>query len=305
MNFALACVGHTSENSSVQPNRVHPTRRDFALAGAAALGSAGLLQSATLTANQVIERIQKNLGVPWKTPTRDIFKAGDPETPVTGIATTVMSTLAILQRAAKAGKNLVITHEPTFWSDGDGTKEIEEDAVYRFKADFIRKNKMVVWRFHDHWHARKPDAMLVGMAQDLGWTEPLDDSLRLYRVAPTTLGTLAADLQKLLKFRVIRVIGDPATKISKGAINVGSTSLQVVMKLVPEVDVFIAGEPREWEGPEYVQDAVAAGQKKGMIIIGHQVSEDPGMRLCAEWLKTLVPEVPVEWIPTPDPFSRG
>jgi putative NIF3 family GTP cyclohydrolase 1 type 2 len=289
----------------VQPNRVHPTRRDFALAGAAALGSAGLLQSATLTANQVIERIQKNLGVPWKTPTRDIFKAGDPETPVTGIATTVMSTLAILQRAAKAGKNLVITHEPTFWSDGDGTKEIEEDAVYRFKADFIRKNKMVVWRFHDHWHARKPDAMLVGMAQDLGWTEPLDDSLRLYRVAPTTLGTLAADLQKLLKFRVIRVIGDPATKISKGAINVGSTSLQVVMKLVPEVDVFIAGEPREWEGPEYVQDAVAAGQKKGMIIIGHQVSEDPGMRLCAEWLKTLVPEVPVEWIPTPDPFSRG
>ncbi len=285
---------------------MNPTRREFALAAAgAAVSVEASAQSGKLTANQIVDRIQKNLGVPWKTPTRDIFKAGDPETAVTGIATTVMSTLAILQRAAKAGKNLVITHEPTFWSDADTTRELEDDVVYRVKADFIKKNNLVVWRFHDHWHARKPDAMLVGLAQDLRWKDAVDDSMRVYRFPETTLGALAKDLETRLKFRALRVIGDPATKISKGAINVGSTSQQVVVKLMPEVDVFIAGEPREWEGPEYVQDAVAAGQKKGMIIIGHQVSEDPGMRLCADWLKTLVPEVPVEWIPTPDPFNIG
>jgi len=283
-----------------------PTRREFGLMGTAAITAAALPgQAGKITAAQVIERIQRNVGVPWNPQTRDVFKAGDPGTAVTGIATTVMSTLSILQRAARAGRNLVITHEPTFWSDSDATREIGDDEVFRIKSDFIRKNNMVVWRFHDHWHARKPDAMLVGLAQDLRWTDALDDSKRVYRFGPTTLGELAADMQNRLKFRVIRMIGDPATKVAKGAINVGSTSLQVVMKLLPEVDVFVAGEPREWEGPEYAQDAVAAGQKKGMIIIGHQVSEDPGMRLCAEWVRSFVAEVPVEWIPTADPFSRG
>ncbi len=282
-----------------------PTRREFALATGTLLGTAAFAQQGKLTANDVVDRIQKNLGVPWNPQTRDIFKAGNPATPVTGIATTVMSTLSILQRAAKAGKNLVITHEPTFWSDADTTKDLESDAVYQFKADFIKKNNLVVWRFHDHWHARKPDAMLVGLAQDLRWKDAVDDTKRVYRFPETTLGAMVKDMETRLHYRTLRVIGDPATKLSKGAINVGSTSQQVVVKLMPEVDVFIAGEPREWEGPEYVQDAVAAGQKKAMIIIGHQVSEDPGMRLCADWLKTLVPEVPVEWIPTPDPFNIG
>ena len=41
-----------------------------------------------------------------------------------------------------------------------------------------------------------------------------------------------------------------------------------------------------------------------MILVGHWVSEDQGMRLCADWLKTFVTEVPVAWIPAGDPFWR-
>jgi putative NIF3 family GTP cyclohydrolase 1 type 2 len=287
------------------------TRRDFALGAAVASVTANpaRAQGGKITAQEIIGRIQKQLAestppVPWKTPTRDVFKAGNPDTPVTGIATTVMSTLSILQRASKDGKNLVITHEPTFWSDSDSTQELVDDAVYQQKASFIKENNMVIWRFHDHWHARRPDAMLVGLAQSLGWTNAADDSGRVYNVNPTTLGAMVKDMEMRLKFRAMRVIGDPEIKIGRAAINVGSTSLQVVLKLLPDVDVFIAGEPREWEGPEYVQDAVAAGQKKAMIIIGHQNSEDPGMRLCADWLKGFITEVPVGWIPTADPFHR-
>jgi putative NIF3 family GTP cyclohydrolase 1 type 2 len=215
-----------------------------------------------------------------------------------------MSTYSILERAAKAGKNLIITHEPTFWSDADTTAELALDAVYQQKTEFIKKNNLVIWRFHDHWHARRPDAMLVGLAQDLGWGVALDDSQRVYNIKPSTLGAMVKDMQSRLHYRALRVIGDPNLRISKGAINVGSTSQQIVLKLLPEVDVFVAGEPREWEGPEYAQDLVAAGHRKAMIIIGHQNSEDPGMRLCADWLKTFVTEVPVEWIPTSDPFWR-
>ena len=85
-------------------------------------GAAGLLAAdSPLTVGQVIERIQKNLGVPWRTPTVDTLKAGTPDTPVQGIATTMMATFDVLQRAAKAGRNFVITHEPTFYNHEDTT----------------------------------------------------------------------------------------------------------------------------------------------------------------------------------------
>ncbi|MEP6905024.1 MAG: hypothetical protein ABI875_03015 [Gemmatimonadales bacterium] len=66
------------------------------------------------TAAEVIERIKKNVGVPWPESTVDTFKAGDPGTAVTGIAVTMMATLELLERAAAKGDNLIITHEPTF-----------------------------------------------------------------------------------------------------------------------------------------------------------------------------------------------
>jgi hypothetical protein len=39
-----------------------------------------------------------------------------------------------------------------------------------------------------------------------------------------------------------------------------------------------------------ILDAAADGQKKGMILLGHMMSEDWGMREVAEWLRPLVPE---------------
>jgi hypothetical protein len=56
-------------------------------------------------------------------------------------------------------------------------------------------------------------------------------------------------------------------------------------------------------GSECAFDANTAGERKGMILVGHWVSEDQGMRLCADWLKTFIQEV-VEWIPAGDPFWR-
>ena len=49
-----------------------------------------------ITANEVIERIKNNLGVPWKNETVDTFKSGDPNAKVTGIATTMMATFDVV-----------------------------------------------------------------------------------------------------------------------------------------------------------------------------------------------------------------
>jgi len=67
------------------------------------------------TAREIIGRIQEQVGLSWSDQTVDTFKAGDPDGPVTGVAVTMMATLDVLQRAAAAGHNLVITHEPRFY----------------------------------------------------------------------------------------------------------------------------------------------------------------------------------------------
>jgi hypothetical protein len=63
------------------------------------------------------------------------------------------------------------------------------------------------------------------------------------------------------------------------------------------------GEDHEWETIEYGVDAVTAGLLKGLIVLGHVPSEQSGMERVARWLQTFISEIPVELIPTADPFS--
>src|SRR5260370_21746924 len=68
------------------------------------------------------------------------------------------------------------------------------------------------------------------------------------------------------------------------------------------VEVLLVGETREWETVEYAADAVTEGKRKALIIIGHVPSEQAGMEEGARWLKTVVKKVPVEIVPTKQPF---
>ncbi|MGO9260897.1 MAG: Nif3-like dinuclear metal center hexameric protein [Bryobacteraceae bacterium] len=257
-----------------------------------------------MTANEVVERIKKNLGVPWNERTyRDTFKAGSPDAEVKGIATTFMSTLDQLQRSHAAGMNMVVTHEPTFWSDTDTVTDLTGDPIYQFKVDFCDRNHMVVWRFHDHWHARRPDMEWVGLARALGWEgRETGPNQHRYTLLPTTLGALAADVQRHMNARALRVVGDPNAKISTIALGVGYN----IPRISPDVDVVMGGESPEAGGAlddtEYVLDAAALGMHKGQIILGHSVSEEPGMEDCATWLRTFITEVPIQWIRAGEPF---
>jgi putative NIF3 family GTP cyclohydrolase 1 type 2 len=275
-----------------------PSRREFlALAGAGAMRA----QSGALTARQVIERIQKNVGVPWRAQTVDTFKAGNPDTPVKGIATTVMATFDVIQRASAGGRNLVITHEPTFYSHEDKVDDLATDPVFKAKQGFIDKNSIVVWRFHDHWHAHRPDGIFTGMIEALGWQKYVGENGRMLTLPSTTLKALAAEVQSKLKIRTIRVIGDPQTKVSTVSFGPGYSGNGRMLSR-EGVDVVMIGEAREWEGIEYAQDLIASGQKKGMIILGHAISEESGMNNCAKWLRTFITEVPVDFIPAGEPF---
>src|SRR3954471_25013721 len=132
------------------------SRRGFFIAGtglaAAALSPGQEPAKGPLTAGQVIDKIKANVGVPWREKTVDNLIAGSPDTPVKGIATTMMATLDVMQRANAAGRNMVITHESTFYSHQDTLDQLKNDATYLYKTEFIGKNAMASFHFHDHWH---------------------------------------------------------------------------------------------------------------------------------------------------------
>jgi len=257
-----------------------------------------------MTADAIITRIKEQLaaqGIAWRAQTVDTFKAGDPATEISGIATSGMATFDLLRRASAARRNFVITHEPTFYNHLDQTTALEPDGVYQAKQRFIRDNKMVVFRFHDHAHALQPDPLVIGSARVLGWTQYASPTEpRVYVLPETTLGALAADVARKVKGKAIRVIGNPEMKVRRIVLGPGSG----VPALTPSVDVSVGGETAEAGGnAEYSLDAAAIGHDRGMILLGHMMSEDWGMQEVATWLRTFLTDVPIEWIPAGEPFS--
>ena len=297
------------------------SRREFAaLTAAAAVAPfscvSELSGAAVVTAEQVIERIRKHIGVEWKPDSVDGVKAGDPSTIVKGIVTTSMATMAVLQQAVKAGANIVITAHPTFYARADvptpppgrgvEPQAVPRDPVFSAKNEFITRNQLVVFRLSDHWKQRQPNPLAQGIAAAFRWSkyQSATDPLR-FDIPALGLGALATSVKGALRSRGgIRVLGDPRFTVQRVGVLPGTTPIQAALKMLPNVDVIIAGEVREWESVEYARDKVFSGEKKGLILVGRVVSEEPGMAVCADWLKTFVTEVPIRHISAGDPYWR-
>jgi len=256
-----------------------------------------------MTAKEVLALMKQNLGSPWNESTyRDVFHAGNPDIEVKGIATTFMATLDLIQRAHAAGLNMVISHETTFWSDRDDTKDLTADAVYQFKTDYCLKNNMVVLRFHDHAHSHQPDFITMGVVRTLGWTPSQGPGPRTYTFPKTTLGEVAADLKKRMGTRAFRVVGDPKATVSTASVAFGYG----MGRFAPGVELVMGGEQPEADSAldlsSYVRDAAYFGMNKSQIILGHNISEEPVMEDAANWLRTFVKDVPVQFVRSGEPY---
>jgi len=259
----------------------------------------------TLTAAEAIHRIQQRYSATLPPDTVDTVKAGDPSTPVTGIAVSFLDTMDVLREAARRGANLVITHEPTFYNHLDDTAFFADDPVYHEKLAFIQQHHMVVFRLHDQIHSVSPDPIAVALVEALGWQSYSEPANPFRATIPkTTLAKLSLELAKKLDARTVRVVGDPNLVITHAAILPGASGLQkqVLALRSNDVEVLLVGESAEWEAVEYVRDASAQDRHKAMIVLGHEVSEEPGMKKCAEDLRALFPNVPVVHIPAGQPF---
>ena len=279
------------------------------MAGTTGIAPLSVSGAEPLMAEAVVRRIQAELGGDWPATGSDGFKAGDPSTAVKGIATTAMATLDVLKEAVKANANLIVTYEPTFYGRADGRGPAgfgADDPVIKAKREWIETNGLVVFRLRDHWQARKENDMVTALAGALGWSSRRvknDDAL--YDISAATAEESVALIRRRLSIRGgLRAVGDRKATIRRVLLHPGPMTPAIMWQRYSEVDLVLAGEVREWENTFYAADIFTAGEKRALVTIGRVVSEDPGMRACAEWLKTVVKGVPSKWIGAGDPYWR-
>jgi putative NIF3 family GTP cyclohydrolase 1 type 2 len=298
--------------------RTRIDRRTFGKAlGGGLLAAAGVqpAAAASITAGEVIDRLKKKLaerGVTWQerpagpggaagAPTVDTYKLGDPATPVTGVATCWQSTFEVLRKAAGRNLNLIITHEPTFWNHLDDTQAVQQDTIYLAKREFAERNRMVLWRFHDHWHRVSPDPIFAALSRQLGWRTSGSGFDATYVLPQTTLAAAARQVQERLGTRSVRIVGDPQQPVSRVA--VAAHMLSSCVRALGKADAILMCEPREFDTFEYFRDARSLGMPRGIIGISHDRTEEWGMREpCADWVRSFVSEVPVEPVAVEDWF---
>lgn len=262
--------------------------------------------------------------------TCDRLISGSMEQEVTGIVTTFMATVEVIRKAADAGANFIITHEPTWFCGADRAEWVEKDPVYLEKKKLIDENHIAIWRFHDHMHMGKNDEIYMGFEKEFGWdgyrmpivnpdrygeedpaqTKFWENFGGVYQIPKTTLKELCAFFKKKADMNVIQIVGNPDMEVEKVSVLVGGGSLGLGREEAPmiqmfqeNVDVVVCGDITEWTLSAYVRDAAMLGMNKGMLVLGHERSEEWGMKHMVEWLKSIVPETHIMFIDAREPFN--
>lgn len=257
---------------------------------------------------------------------------GDTEKECTGIVTTCAATADVIRKAHELGANLIVCHEPAFYTGSDEAEKIEGVALVEEKKKLLDETGITIWRDHDHMHGggpggkpdfskgapkvprprEKTDYIFYGIMKVLGWEDYLigDPKKPLYYEIPETdVTALSHFLMERLNLTGVRIVGDRNAKVRRVFItehvNEHGDEALYTRPEVLAADVFIPLEIIDWTFSYYIRDAVQMGQHKAIIEMGHFNFEEPGMRWMAEdWLPKLLDNaLPVTFVQSGDAFS--
>lgn len=253
----------------------------------------------------------------------DDFKTGDPEAECTGVVTALSPNIHVVREAIRLGANLIIVHEPTFYTSLDGPEWIEDfdNEVYEEKKKLIDDHGIAIWRDHDHMHVHDPDSIFTGVLKYLGWEEKavVDHDTGSFAhfyvdIEPCTLRELCDHLIGTIGMNGVRIIGDPEMTVKKIALvghlypmappGKGEYSVSIIKLLEEGFDVIIPGEIIDWTVLSYIRDANELGKKKAMINLGHFNWEELGMKYYRDWLPGLLDDtLEVTYVPSKDMYG--
>ena len=259
----------------------------------------------TYTVGDIMDIILKAVpGAPFAK-TVDTLKSGSKEMIVTGIVTTMFATIDIIRQAIKANANFIIAHEPTFYNHTDDPAWVSPNHIVKQKQELLEQNKITIWRLHDYLHSFVPDGVDYGVVRDCGWLSYFKPPSPVLTIPEISLGNLSEHLKKKLKIAHVRVIGNLSQPCSRIALLPGASGGQSHMSTVEteKPDVLIAGEVHEWETAEYIRDMQQMGEKTALIVLGHGVSEEPGLQWLQEWLQPKLEGIKVQHISSGNPFT--
>jgi putative NIF3 family GTP cyclohydrolase 1 type 2 len=168
----------------------------------------------------------------------------------------------------------------------------------------MTKHGMVIQRMHGHAHSRHGDAIMTGLIRRLNWEDNWahdKPGMPWITLPPATAGAIGRHIKARLGRRTMRMLGDPARTIRTVSVSAGMPGENAqIQQLESGADAVLLGEVREPEVLGYAQD-MAASRPITVFLAGH-TAEDFGMGLVADWLKTVFPALPVQWLEVTDPY---
>ncbi len=283
------------------------------LAGSAALLNLPHLSNAAAvfairkdyTVQDVIDIILKEIpGAPFKG-TVDTIKSGNANNKVSGIVTTMFTTVPVIEAAAKLNANFIVAHEPIFYNHEDNINFVPNNEVVKQKQQLLQQHNITVWRFHDGWHVYKPDGILHGVLKNANWLPYYEPGKPVMKIPTASLKEIVAHLKSSLGIEQVQVEGNLNQSCERIIMIPGAAGAEMQIGLVEKEkpDVLIVGELREWETAEYIRDSLAFGKKTSLIVLGHSQSEEPGMEWLVDWLQPKIPELKVTHIASGNAFT--
>jgi putative NIF3 family GTP cyclohydrolase 1 type 2 len=291
-----------------------PNRRKFIEAGLKAASGAALLTIPGIklfaakreyTVQDIIDLILKEIpGSPFKQ-TVDTLKSGSGDEKVTGIVTTMFATVEVIKKAAALNANFIIAHEPTFYNHTDDINWTGNNEIVKQKQELLKQHGIAVWRFHDYWHAYRPDGISYGVLKKTNWLQYNKNAEISFTIPSASLKQIAKHLKTSLGIERVRVIGDLSSSCSHIALLPGAWGGQKQIATVEKEkpDLIIVGEVHEWETAEYIRDARSLGSKTSLIVLGHSVSEEPGMEWLVDWLQPKLEGIKITHLASGNPFA--
>lgn len=245
-------------------------------------------------------------------PTVDRIIIGSPGTTVRGIAVVWMPTWNALRIAAEQGLNVVVAHEPTFFShhDLDGFEAAQRDLPPRARAAledardakrrWIEDRGMAVIRCHDVLDSM-PGGVVDSLAEQLGFSAAdYVASWRGYRVVRLPSAATAQDVAQWLANAFSKIgqpgvgfYGDLARVVKTLGLGTGfGCEPWRFVELGADMALTIDDRIKTWIEGEWADDSGYP-----LAVINHGTSEEWGVRRLAQRLKDAFPALPVELIP--------
>ena len=239
-------------------------------------------------------------------PSVDRIVIGDPLTKIRKAGTCWQPYLKTLKQASEMGINLMIVHEPTFYTHWDLDQENGLfqntpsparkkylDAIQE-KKRWIEENEMVIIRSHDVPDIIKGFGIPFGLGHALGYDNQdiirSRDYYNVYRIETDTAWNVARSIANslmVLSQPGVAFYGDKDRRVSNVGLGTGCICDPMAYEdLNPDLSIAIDDVVRTWTQTTYAEDS-----GDPLVVINHGTSEEVGMRILNQHLTQHIPQI--------------